>query len=313
MTKQPLPRGLIVPMVTPLADQDRLDVGVLELQVERLVSARVQGLFLLGTCGEGPSLGDRLKHEVVERVCRQVAGRTAVLVCATDPSAVEAESLADHAAICGADAVVFAAPYYFPLTQNELADYFDRRALQACLPVVAYNFPGLTKTSIAPETVTRLIDNPRIVGFKDSSGDLAYFEQVRRLSTRRPDWRVYMGPEELLVESVQLGGDGGVCGGANVLPELFVGIYEAAAGGDQSRLPALLARAAALSQIYACGDGPGAPGVRGLKAAMAAIGLGNGMASDPLASADDVQRRRIAKVLCDLGAATPSDVAEPRI
>lgn len=301
MTAKPLPRGLIVPLVTPLVAPDRLDVDALERQVERMVTGGVHGLFLLGTCGEGPSLGDRIKREVVDRVCRQVSGRTALLVCATDTSASEAVALAGHAADCGADAVVFATPFYFPMTQSEVATYYERRAAEVALPVVAYNFPALTKVTISPDTVSQLLDNSKIVGFKDTSGDLRCFEQIRRLSQERSDWRLYMGPEELLVESVRLGGDGGVCGGANVLPELFVAIYEAAVAKQTDRLPPLLARAAVLARIYVGGEGPAAPGVRGLKAALAALGVGNGLMADPLAPADDDQRRRAAAVVSELG------------
>ncbi len=297
-----LPRGLIVPIVTPLADQDRLDVATLERLVEHVIAGGVHGLFLLGSCGEGASLSDRLKREVLERVCRQVAGRAVVLVCAIDSSPANSIALAAHAADCGADAVVFVAPFYFPLTQAELLDDIERRTGQVGLPVVVYNFPAITKVAVAPETVVQLLDNPRIVGLKDTSGNLAYFQQVRRITQARPGWRLYMGPEQLLIESLKLGGDGGVCAGANVLPELFVRIFEAVVAGDADRLAPLATRAAALAEIYNCGEGPAAPAVRGLKAALAALGFGNGLPAEPLAPATDAQRERIAAIIRELTA-----------
>ncbi|HMP07209.1 MAG TPA: dihydrodipicolinate synthase family protein, partial [Lacipirellulaceae bacterium] len=99
-------RGIIVPMVTPLADADALDHPGLERLVDRLVRGGVHGLFLLGTCGEGPSLSSRLRGELIERVCRQTDGRTPVLVAITDSSPVDSVALARRAADSGADAVV---------------------------------------------------------------------------------------------------------------------------------------------------------------------------------------------------------------
>ncbi len=97
-----------------------LDVPGLERLIEHVLRGGVQGLFILGTSGEAPSLSYRLRREFVQRVCRQVAGRVPVLVGITDTSLVEAVSLARHAAAAGAEAVVTSAPYYFPAGQNEL-------------------------------------------------------------------------------------------------------------------------------------------------------------------------------------------------
>jgi len=296
----PIPRGLIVPTITPLLEQDKLDIAALEALVDRVITGGVHGLFVVGSSGEGPSLSQRLKREVIERACRQVAGRAAVIVCVTDPSPVESAALAAHAADCGAAAVAVAPPFYFPLTQAELYDYISRCAVEFSLPVVAYNFPALTKIAFEPATVRRLLDNPKIVGFKDTSFDIAYFKEVRRVTREREDYRLYTGPEQLLTESVRLGGDGGVCGGANLFPRLLVDLYEAAVASDADRLAPLTMRLTALGEIYKCGEGASAPAIRGLKAALAELGLGNGLTAAPLAPATKAERQRIAAVIREL-------------
>src|SRR5258708_3921842 len=83
------------------------------------------------------------------------------------------------------------------------------------LPLCLYNRPPLTKVAITVDTVRRVMDNPKIVGLKDSSCDLMYFQKVIALQPQRPGFRFYTGPEELLSESVLMGGHGGVSGGAN--------------------------------------------------------------------------------------------------
>src|SRR4051812_8767861 len=115
--------GIIPPLVTPLCDRDRLDHGGLERLVEHVVGGGVSGVFILGTTGEAPSLGYRLRRELIERVCRLTAGRVPVLVGITDTAFVESVDLARSAADAGAAAVVLSTPYYFPVGQTELTAY----------------------------------------------------------------------------------------------------------------------------------------------------------------------------------------------
>ena len=110
-------------MVTPLVDRDTLDVAGLERLVDRIVSAGVSGLFVLGTTGEAPSLSYRLRRELIGRTCELVDDRVPVLVGVTDTSFVESVNLAEEAADSGADAVVLSAPYYFPAGQDELFEW----------------------------------------------------------------------------------------------------------------------------------------------------------------------------------------------
>lgn len=218
-------RGIIPPMVTPLTARDRLDVAGLERLVERLVTGGVAGLFALGTTGEAPSLSYRLRRELIEHTCRFVRGRIPVLVGITDTSLVESATLACHAADCGADAVVTSAPFYFPAGQPELREFIEQLLPELPLPLMLYNTPALTKTSFSGEVVSWALDQEKIVGLKDSSGDLVYFRRMRRLAAAaRPDWSFLVGSEELLAESVLLGGHGGINGGANLHPALYVSL-----------------------------------------------------------------------------------------
>src|ERR1051325_140825 len=205
--------GIVPPLVTPLRDRDDLDVPGLERLLEHVLGGGVSGLFILGTTGEGPSLSHPLRRELIGRVCRQVRRRVPILVGITDTSFVESVSLARHAAETGADAVVAAPPYYLPEAQPELQEYLDHLVPELPLPLFLYNMPPLTKVVIEPETVRRAMDNPLIVGLKDSSGDMDYFRQAAALLPSRPKWSLLVGPEEKLAEAIALGGHGGVNGG----------------------------------------------------------------------------------------------------
>ena len=241
-------RGIVPPMVTPLKDRDTLDLAGLERLVEHILAGGVHGLFVLGTTGEGPSLSYRLRCELIERVCGQVDGRVPVLVGVTDTAFVESVNLAGIAADEGAAAVVVAAPYYFPAGQSELLEYLEHLVVEMPLPVFLYNMPSHTKIKFELDTLRQALALPNIVGLKDSSGDLDYFRQAARLIQDYPDAALLMGPERLLVDAIALGGDGGVCGGANLLPRLFVDLYEAASQGEGQRIAELQQRVAAVGR-----------------------------------------------------------------
>ena len=295
-TRLPGPlRGITPPMVTPLADRDSLDRPGLQRLIEHILSGGVDGLFLLGTSGEGPSLSYRLRCELIERVCEQVADRVPVLVGVTDASFVESVNLADYAADVGAAAVVLSAPYYFPLAQAELSRYVRRIAARMPLPVFLYNMPSHTKIAFEPETVRQLIDVPNIVGLKDSSGDMDYFRQLRKLTESRADWSLLIGPEQLLAEAVLLGGDGGVSAGANLCPRLYVDLYEAARQGDRTRVDELHARVMQIRHgIYNVATGS-ARVIGGLKTALNLLGICNDALAEPLAPLTDAQRQAIQR------------------
>ena len=103
-------RGIIPPLVTPLAGPDELDRDGLERLLARVLSAPVAGIFILGTTGEGPNLSHRLRRELIVETVRLVNGRVPVLVGITDTSIAESAALADFAAEKGVDAVVVAPP-----------------------------------------------------------------------------------------------------------------------------------------------------------------------------------------------------------
>lgn len=159
-----------------------------------------------------------------------VAGRVPVLVGVTDTSLEESLRLAHKAAECGAAAVVAAPPYYFAPSQTELTMYYKALADALPLPLCLYNMPVHVKVSLEPATVKELAGHPNIIGLKDSSSNMVYFQTLLYELSDRPDFALFMGPEQLTAESVMLGAAGGVNGGANVFPELYVALYEAARG-----------------------------------------------------------------------------------
>jgi dihydrodipicolinate synthase/N-acetylneuraminate lyase len=271
--------GIIPPLVTPLAARDQLDTDAVHAMVHHLMAGRVHGIFALGSTGEGPGLSHRLRAEMVRATTAAAAGRLPVIVGITDTSFTESLGLAAVAADAGAAAVVAAPPYYFPMTQDELVRYYLDLADALPLPLFLYNMPAMTKVPIGTETVRRVMDHPRIIGIKDSSGDMLQVHALLQLA--RPGWPVLVGQEQITGEAVLLGASGGINAGANLEPATYTALYEAARADDLAALRRHHGRILAISSaLYSIGHRPSSL-VRGIKAALALMGLCPGRTAEP--------------------------------
>ena len=290
--------GIIPPLVTPLKDNDTLDVESLERLIEHLIQGGVHGLFILGTTGEEQSLSYRVRQEMIRETCRINNGRLPVLVCITDTSLVESINLAHTAAESGASGVVSAPPYYFAPGQPELAEFYEDLVPQLPLPVFLYNMPSHVKVNFAPATTHRIAQNPQVVGFKDSSANTVYFQSVMYTMKDRPDFAMLVGPEEITGECVLLGGHGGINGGANMFPELYVRMYEAAKAGNLKEVKRLQQFIMQISSgIYTVGQ-HGSSYLKGLKCALSLLGIINDdFVASPFHKFNAPEREKVHKAL----------------
>lgn len=291
--------GIIPPLVTPLMGRDQLDHDGLERLIEHTIDGCVHGLFILGSTGEAPSLSYRLRRELIDAVCKLVDGRVPVLVGITDTAFVESVALAEHSANAGANAVVLTTPYYFPAGQTELISYVRNITPELPLPLMLYNMPQLTKVWFEIETLKQLADLDGIVGLKDSSGDMAYFAEAVKLKALRPDWSVMIGPEAKLPEAMQLGGNGSVAGGANVLPRLFVECYEAKLANNNVKLAELHDRINDFQRVYEIGK-YASKYIKATKCCLSLMGICNDFMAEPFHSFRTPQRLQVAEILNQL-------------
>jgi 4-hydroxy-tetrahydrodipicolinate synthase len=295
-------KGIVVPTVTPLIDTDTLDVSGLNRLIEHVISGGTSGIFLLGTTGEFASLSYTVRYELIDRACKQIAGRVRVLVGITDTSFSESIRLANHAADRGADAVVAAPPYYYASSQQELAEYYEKLASKVPLPLFLYNMPVHTKVVIEAATVKKISNNSNVAGLKDSSGNLVYFRAIQQAMLDRPDFTMFMGPEEITAEAVLMGAAGGVNGGANMFPQLYVQMYHAAVAGDLSRVKALQQCIMMISsRIYSVGRF-GSSYLKGLKTALSILGICDDFVAEPFNRFLPEEREKIAVALADIQA-----------
>lgn len=239
--------GLIVPMLTPLDADERLDRPAVTRLVDFLIGGGTDLLFILGTNGEGATLRPAVRLALAEATVEAARGRVPVVAGALEPGTVRVIEEIRALAGRGLAGYVATLPYYFPwYGEGELRDHFRRIADAADRPLLLYNIPQVTKLALKAEAVLQLSQHPNIAGIKDSSGDWAEFQAVL---LRRPDpaFAILQGAHPLSAVSLLAGADGLVPGYANMYPRLLADMLAAVRQGDpraalghQARLDQLL-------------------------------------------------------------------------
>lgn len=300
MLSKPL-RGIIPPAITPMLDNDMLDITGLENLLNRMVDGGVSGVFILGTTGEAQNLSYHVRRELIKHTCRIINGRIQVLVGITDTSFSESLSLAVVAAEHGADALVSAPPYYYTPGQDELIQYYTHLAKRLPLPLFLYNMPSNVKIMIEPKTALTLSDNPNIVGIKDSSANGTYFQKLIHILRDKPDFSVLVGPEEMTAEAVLMGAHGGVNGGANLFPDLYVSLYNAAVEKDFEKISILQSRVMDISlSLYDIGRFASSY-IKGIKSALNLLGICSDYMAEPFHKFEEREREIVRAKLTELG------------
>ena len=295
-------KGIIPPVITPLLDYEKFDVNGLEKLIEHLISGGVHGVFILGTNGEAPSLSYRLRKEFIKRTCELVNHRIPVLVGISDTSFAGSLEITDYSMEQGADAVVVAPPYYYPVAQEELIDYFDELSDLLSLPFILYNMPSHTKIHLDIETVKK-VKEMGALGIKDSSGDMFYMYSLIEEFKDSPDFSIFTGTELFLPENIMSGGHGAVAGGANMFPELFVNLYEASLRIDLENIAQLRQKVAMLYRtVYNVGNYSSRI-TKGTKCGLSVMGICNDYMAPPFHKFNSAERKQIEEYIEEIALA----------
>lgn len=194
-----------------------------------------------------------------------------------------------------------APPYYFAPGQAELIQYYSDLAARLPLPLFLYNMPSHVKVMIEPQTVLKLSENPNIIGLKDSSANGVYYQKLIHLLKDKPAFTLLVGPEEMMAETVLMGGHGGVNGGANLFPEIYVSLYNAAASKDFDKIPKLQEQVLNISlSLYNIGKYASSY-IKGIKTALNLMGVCSDYMSEPFHKFKEAEREVISKELQNLG------------
>lgn len=282
-TTKKLIEGIITPMITSVSDRKHIDFDGQGRLLDRIVAGGVNGAFILGTTGEGCSLSERMKQELIEFTVSHARGRVPVFVHIADCCLENSIALASFAERKNADYLVCALPFYFGLTQEEIYRYYIALADNVALPLFLYNIPAQTKMMISAGTVKRLAAHPNIIGIKDSSGNGTYFNTLlSEVKGKYPDFSILVGPDEMLASTMGTGGNGGVNSGSNLFPELFSALFKACKENDRKRIIGLQKIVMHVSSgIYSVDSSP-MSFLKGLKTALYLEGMVSDCMCEPL-------------------------------
>ena len=289
--KLPL-KGIIPPLVTPLIDDSTIDEEGLKKLIEHIISGGVHGVFLLGTTGEAPNLSYKLRKEFIEKACAFINKRIPVLVGITDTCMACSLEIAESARKNGADAVVVASPYYLPIDENEFIKYLEDLIPELPLPFLLYNMPSCTKLHMSVETVKRAKDLGAI-GIKDSSGNMDYFKSLIEELKDSPEFSIIIGTEVFLPETIMNGGHGGVVGGANFFPRLFVDLYEASLARDMEKIDELREKVIMIGKTIYDVVSTSSRHIKTTKTALSALGICNDYVAHPFRKSNESESIQI--------------------
>ena len=228
--------GIISAMVTPLeAAGDNIDTAGVSRLVRYLIDSGINGLFPLGSTGEGVLLTERNRRRMAEAVVDEAAGKVPVIVHVGAFRTESVLELAKHAKEIGADGIAVIPPSYYAMDEPALYRYFSRIAeAVGPFPIYLYNIPSNAKNWIRTPLFLRLAEAyPFIVGMKESSMDFSVFYDFVQSAAERHVKLI--GNDDLILPALAIGGSGAISAGSTALPEPYVALYRAYREGDMAK------------------------------------------------------------------------------
>ncbi|GAA3118707.1 4-hydroxy-tetrahydrodipicolinate synthase [Kribbella aluminosa] len=235
MTESARLTGVVPPLVTPLTPEYDVDTASLARLIQYQLAGGVDGVFVLGTSGEGTFLTDEQRQVVLETTVAEVAGQVPVLAGVIDTSTGRVAAHVSAALKAGVDALVATAPFYAATHPAEIERHFKRLAAQAeGVPLYAYDIPPRAGTKLPASLVMSLGEQGVIAGVKDSSGQETSLRElvISRREKALDGFTIMTGSEVTVDSALAFGVDGVVPGLGNVDPAGYARLFKAAVGGD---------------------------------------------------------------------------------
>lgn len=225
--------GVIVALWTPTKDEFALDEAGLLSNVEFLKTKGITGFMILGSTGEFARLDVRTRLECLA-VLRPLADEWPTIVNASAIRPADVITVGNRARELGFGSMSLLPPAFYGLAQADLAEFFIYCTRAVGLPLFLYNFPERAGTRINIETIRAVADRVEFIGVKQSGAEFEYHRELVKLAKEK-NFVVFSGTEVTLPEALAMGVNGCVSGLANAVPELVVGIHEAALKGDREK------------------------------------------------------------------------------
>ncbi|HWW00099.1 MAG TPA: dihydrodipicolinate synthase family protein [Candidatus Acidoferrum sp.] len=299
--------GILTPHMVPLDARGNINEAELRRYVDWLIAKGVDGLYPNGSTGEFIRFTPEERRRIIRIVCEQAASRVPVLAGAAEANVRETVAACEAYAGFGARAVAIVSPFYYRLSPESVYAYFREIALNSPIDVTLYNIPMFASPIDLP-TLQRLAELERIVGIKDSSGDVAFMMRlISAIRPLRPNFCFLTGWDAVLVPMLLVGADGGTNATSGVVPELTRQLYQLTRAGQLEPAVAVQYRLLELfdAMLYSA-DFP-----EGFRAAVDLRGFSLGRSRQPLSPGQQTGRENLQKVLrclmTDFGVDPPAE------
>ncbi len=220
-------QGIFTPNIVPLDGSGEINESELRRYVDWLIDRGVHGLYPNGSTGEFTRFTAEERRRIIEIVADQTAGRVPILAGAAEANTRETIRACEHYHSLGTRAVAIVSPFYYKLGPAGVYAYFKEIADNSPIDVTLYNIPMFASPIDVP-TVQRLAEEcPRVVGIKDSSGDLpSMMRMIARVRPLRPEFTFLTGWDAALMPMLLIGCDGGTNATSGVVPEITRKLYD---------------------------------------------------------------------------------------
>ena len=273
--KKPWLKGVMPALVTPFNENFEINEVALRNLIDFVIDKGVTAVVPCGSTGEFTSMSIEERKKVIEITVNQVKGRAKVIAGTGDAGTDTAIELTKYAEKVGADAALIVSPFYFKPTDKEIFEHYKKIAESTSLPIILYNIPQVTGVEIPWWVVEGLADIENIIGIKDSSGNMPYmmaiFEKVfGKIS-------IICGHDEIATAALAAGADGLILASANIIPDVWVQIYNLILEGKLEEAFSIQRKIQTLVRIITRRGGALA-----VKAGLNMIGMNVGKARRPL-------------------------------
>lgn len=245
--------GVIPPLFTPLNADGSLDTIGLENLINHCLNAGVHGIFLLGSCGEGSFVTNAFRKQILTEANKIIQGRVPILLGVLENTTSKVIEAIQYVEGEHVDYFVVVAPYYIPATQDMVIRHIKCIVEAVHKPLLIYNIPPFTNSVISPETMEELCRIPEVAGCKDTNGDWATIQR-ELFRSRRKNFSMLSGDEELCGVGMLMGTDGCVPGTGNIYPKFFVDLYYAAKEKDIEKVYSMMDRLDRFKEVLRTDD-----------------------------------------------------------
>jgi dihydrodipicolinate synthase/N-acetylneuraminate lyase len=287
--------GVVVPMVSPLNKDFSIDTKAVVRILETFINLDISP-FILGTTGESVSIGNKEKILLVKTTVDYIKKRNLVYAGISGNCLQESIEQAKFFADMGADATVAHLPFYYPISSSQMLKYFEQLAEKISIPLILYNMPATTKTSIPLEVIEKLSHHPNIAGLKDSERGLDRLDKAIELWHNRSDFSHFTGWAAQSANALKKGSDGIIPSTGNLTPKLYIDLYLAVKEGNFEKAEMLQEKTNKISEIYQK-DRDLSQSIPALKYMMSIIGLCQSYAMPPMFEPDVKEKEQIKSLL----------------